>query len=88
MEQTNFTANDFLLQLQDKGFKWEQTRLPKGLSLPDKPYFHRQDRARHYAFRTADMSYLIYDEQLLDIETYLTKLLDYIAGYKTMYLLA
>ena len=88
MEQTHFTANDFLLQLQDKGFKWEQTRLPKGLSLPDKPYFHRQDRARHYAFRTADMSYLIYDEQLLDIESYLTKLQNFITWYRKLHLVS
>ncbi len=65
---------------------WEKTRLPKGLSLPDKDYFYRQDRARHYAFRRADMSYLICDEQLLGLEVYLTKLQDYIIWYKNQYL--
>ena len=56
---------------------WEKTRLPKGLSTADKKYFHRQDRARHFANRRAEMSYLIYDEQLLDLEGYLKKLRDY-----------
>lgn len=63
---------------------WEQTRLPKGLSTPEKDYFHQQDRARHYANRTADMSYLIYDEQLLNLEGYLERLKEYMAYYKTL----
>ena len=49
---------------------WEKTRLPKGLSMPGKPFFHQQDRARHFAFRRADMTYLIYDEQRLGLEDY------------------
>ena len=53
---------------------WQRTRLPKGLSLPDKPYVHARDRARHFANRTADMSYLVLDEQLLDLEGYLSSL--------------
>ena len=56
---------------------WEKTRLPKGMSTPDKKYFYKMDRSRHFANRTADMSYLIYDEQLLDMEGYLTKLKAY-----------
>ncbi len=63
---------------------WEKTRLPKGMSTPTKEFFHQQDRARHYAFRTADMSYLIYDEQLLDMEGYLEDLEEYMAYYKTL----
>ncbi len=59
---------------------WEKTRLPKGLSTPDKEFFHRQDRARHFAFRRADMSYLIYDEELLGLEEYLSKLKAYITS--------
>jgi hexosaminidase len=47
------------------------------MSTPEKEFFHEQDRARHFAFRTADMSYLIYDEQLLGIEEYLEKLREY-----------
>ncbi len=65
---------------------WEQTRLPKGMSTPDKTYFHQQDRARHYANRTPDMSYLIYDEQLLNMEGYLKQLKEYIDYYKKSYL--
>ena len=56
---------------------WEKTRLPKGMSTPEKKYFYKMDRSRHYANRTADMSYLIYDEQLLDMEDYLEKLKAY-----------
>jgi hypothetical protein len=61
---------------------WEQTRLPKGMSDPDRKYFHQQDRARHFANRRVDMSYLIYDEQLLDLEGYLQKLRTYMDEYK------
>ena len=62
---------------------YEQTRLPKGYSTPSKLYFWQQDRARHFAFRRPDMSFLIYDEQLLDIEGYLEKLNAYIEFFKT-----
>ncbi len=62
---------------------WEKTRLPKGLSTKNKTYFHRQDRARHFANRRADMTYLIYDEQKLDMEGYLEKLKAYTDYYKT-----
>ena len=64
---------------------WEETRLPKGLSTGDKDFFHRQDRARHFAFRRADMSYLIYDEELLGLEEYRDKLLEYMEWYKLTY---
>lgn len=57
--------------------KWEETRLPKGMSTPDKPYFFEQERTRHFASRVAGMDYLIYDEQLLDLEGYLEKLKTY-----------
>jgi len=62
---------------------WEKTRLPKGMNTPDKKYFFRQDRARHFANRTPDMSYFIYDEQQLDLEGYLEKLKVYIEKFKT-----
>ncbi len=65
---------------------WEKTRLPKGMSTDEKEFFHQQDRARHFAFRQADMSYLIYDEELLGLEEYLENLLDYMAYYRTLYL--
>jgi hexosaminidase len=64
---------------------WEKTRLPKGMSTGDKEFFHRQDRARHFAFRRADMTYLIYDEELLGLEDYREKLLEYIAYYRSLY---
>ncbi|MEN8230000.1 MAG: hypothetical protein ABFS38_17705, partial [Bacteroidota bacterium] len=66
---------------------WEKTRFPKGLSTEEKEFFHRQDRARHFAFRRADMSYLIYDEELLGLEDYREKLLEYMEWYKKSYLL-
>ncbi|HUU29848.1 MAG TPA: hypothetical protein VM123_18755, partial [archaeon] len=65
---------------------WEKTRLPKGLSTPEKKYFHRQDRARHFANRRADMTYLIYDEQLLDLDGYLKSLQEYMTWYRETYL--
>ncbi|NOR35055.1 MAG: family 20 glycosylhydrolase [Bacteroidales bacterium] len=64
---------------------WERTRLPKGMSTDEKEFFHRQDRARHYAFRRADMSYLICDEEELGLEEYKEKLLDYIDYYRSLY---
>jgi hypothetical protein len=66
---------------------WEKTRLPKGLSTDDKTYFHRQDRARHFANRKADMSYLIYDEELLGLEQYREDLMEYMEWYRELYLL-
>jgi hypothetical protein len=75
------------IERREKVFKdltetWEKTRLPKGMSLPGKQYFHQQDRARHFANRTPDMSYLIYDEQLLNMEGYLLDLEEYMDYYK------
>jgi hexosaminidase len=61
---------------------YEETRLPRGMSTPDKTYFWQQDRARHFGFRRPDMSFLIYDEQLLDMEGYLEKLKAYIDFFK------
>ena len=61
---------------------YEETRLPKGFSTKDKPFFWQQDRARHFAFRQPDMTFLIYDEQLLDMEGYLEKLKAYIEYFK------
>jgi hexosaminidase len=61
---------------------WEKTRLPKGMSTSDKEFFFMQDRARHFANRTPDMTYLIYDEQLLGLEEYLEKLRAYMKYFK------
>lgn len=62
---------------------WEKTRLPKGMSTAEKKYFYQQDRTRHFANRRPDMSYLIYDEQQLDLEGYLERLKAYIEKYKS-----
>ena len=56
---------------------WQKTRLPKGMSTPEKKFFFRQDMTRHFANRTPDMTYLIIDEQDLDPEGYLVKLKTY-----------
>lgn len=61
---------------------WEKTRLPKGLSTAEKKYFFQQDRARHFANRVPDMTYLIYDEQQLGLEEYSAKLKEYMDYYK------
>jgi hypothetical protein len=47
---------------------YEQRQLPKGLSTPKKAFAHGRDRARHFANRTADLRYLIVDEDLLNLE--------------------
>ncbi len=70
-QQATLTTGDFIF---DEGVKLDQD---EGATPAEKKYFHRQDRARHFANRRADMSYLIYDEQLLDLEGYLKKLQDY-----------
>ncbi len=61
---------------------WEKSRLPKGMSTEYSNYFFIQDRARHFANRTKDMTYLIYDEQMLDMEGYLEDLKAYMEYYK------
>ena len=58
---------------------YEETRFPKGFSTGEKEFLWQQDRARHFANRRPDMSFLIYDEQLLDMEGYLDKLKAYIS---------
>ncbi|MBK7713738.1 MAG: family 20 glycosylhydrolase [Bacteroidales bacterium] len=63
---------------------YEETRLPRGFSTADKKYFWQQDRARHFGFRRPDMSFLIYDEQLLDMEGYLEKLKAYTDNFKSI----
>jgi hexosaminidase len=56
---------------------WGKTMLPKGMSTDTKKYFFEQDRTRHFANRTPDMTYLIVDEQQLGLEDYLVKLAEY-----------
>jgi hypothetical protein len=55
------------------------------MDTADKEFFHRQDRARHFAFRRADMTYLICDEQMLDLEGYLAELEAYTDWYRQTY---
>ncbi|CAG5000832.1 hypothetical protein DYBT9275_02541 [Dyadobacter sp. CECT 9275] len=56
---------------------WSKTMLPKGMSTNTKKYFFEQDRTRHFANRTADMTYLIIDEEQLGLDEYLVKLREY-----------
>ena len=65
---------------------WEKTRLPKGMSSPEKKYFFRQDRARHLANRRHDMTYLICDEEMLGLEGYLVNLKAYMDWYKKTFM--
>ncbi|MEO6722042.1 MAG: hypothetical protein ABIN67_16875, partial [Ferruginibacter sp.] len=65
---------------------WNKTRLPKGMSTENKKYFFRQDRTRHFANRTPDMSYLIIDEIDLNLENYLSKLREFIGKYQSAYM--
>ncbi len=64
---------------------WEQTRLRKGMSTPDKQYYFEQDRTRHFANRVPGMNYLIYDEEKLDMEIYLQKLDKYIQFFENRF---
>lgn len=61
---------------------WEKTRLPKGMSVDERTFFFQQDRTRHFANRQPDMTYLIYDEQKLNMEGWLEKLKNYMKKYK------
>lgn len=65
---------------------WNKTQLVKGMSTKGKKYFFEQDRTRHFANRVADMSYLIVDEQQLDLENYLVKLQQYIQYFGKRFL--
>jgi len=65
---------------------WEKHQFPKGLSLPGKEYLHARDRQRNFANRRPDLSFMIYDEELLGLEDYIQDLSEYISWYKTNYL--
>ena len=65
---------------------WERTRLPKGMSTPDKQYFFEQERTRHFANRVPGMNYLIYDEEKLGLESYLKQLQEYMAFFSNRFL--
>ncbi|GAG23121.1 unnamed protein product, partial [marine sediment metagenome] len=63
---------------------WEKSRLPKGLSTAKKAFVHRRDRGPHFANRTADMRYLIIDEELLDLEGWADSLEALANDYETL----
>ncbi|MBE9511986.1 MAG: family 20 glycosylhydrolase, partial [Bacteroidetes bacterium] len=65
---------------------WEKSQLPRGMSTTEKKYVHGRDQQRNFANRTPDLSFMIYDEQLLGLEKYLEQLQDYIEWYKKKYL--
>lgn len=65
---------------------WERTRIPKGMSTPDKQYFFEQERTRHFANRVPGMNYLIYDEEKLGLEPYLDQLQQYITFFNNRFL--
>ncbi len=65
---------------------WERTRLPKGMSTQEKKFFFEQDRTVHFANRALDMTYLIIDEQKLDLEGFLVKLQKYNKFYHDRFL--
>jgi hypothetical protein len=65
---------------------WEKSQLPKGISTPQKKYVHARDRQHNFANRRPDYSFIIYDEQKLDLEGYLAKLREYMKWYKETYL--
>jgi hypothetical protein len=65
---------------------WEKNQFPKGMSTKDKHYVHGRDQQRNFANRRPDLSFMIYDEQLLGIEDYLDRLKKYIDFYKERYL--
>ena len=61
-------------------------QFPKGMSLPGKEYLHARDRQRNFANRRADLSFMIYDEEMLDLEGYLRDLKKYIEWYEVNYI--
>ena len=65
---------------------WEKSQLRRGMSLPGKKYVHGRDQQRNFANRRPDLTFMIYDEQLLGIEDYLEKLREYMDWYKKTYL--
>ena len=88
--QASQIAKDNLLEKDQvfTGIKttWEKHQFPKGMSLPRKEYLHARDRQRNFANRRADLSFMIYDEELLGLEEYIEDLSEYLAWYKTNYL--
>jgi hypothetical protein len=66
---------------------WGKSQLPRGMSTPEKKYVHGRDQQRNFANRRPDLSFMIYDEQLLGLEEYLKQLQDYSDWYNETYLI-
>jgi len=60
---------------------WEKSQLPRGMSTAEKKYVHGRDQQRNFANRRPDLSFMIYDEQLLGLEEYLEDLQAYLNWY-------
>jgi hypothetical protein len=90
LTQARQIAEDNLLERDQvfSGIKytWEKHQFPKGMSLPGKDYLHARDRQRNFANRRPDLSFMIYDEELLGLEEYIQDLSDYLEWYKTNHL--
>jgi hypothetical protein len=65
---------------------WGKSQLPKGMSTPETKYVHGRDQQRNFANRRPDLSFMIYDEEQLGLEDYLTRLGSYMDWYKKTYL--
>ena len=65
---------------------WEKSQLPRGMSTSEKKYVHGRDQQRNFANRRPDLTFMIYDEQLLGLEEYLKQLQDYSDWYNKTYL--
>ncbi|MFO7671106.1 MAG: glycoside hydrolase family 20 zincin-like fold domain-containing protein [Bacteroidales bacterium] len=65
---------------------WEKEQFPKGMSTPGQSYHHARDRQRNFANRRPDLTFMIYDEELLGLEDYLRELVEYKDWYKSTYL--
>lgn len=65
---------------------WEKSQLPRGMSTPGKKYVYARDQGRNFANRRPDLSFMIYDEQLLGLEEYQERLQIYMDWYSKTYL--
>ena len=53
---------------------WEKSQLPRGMSTPQKKYVHGRDQQRNFANRRPDLTFMIADEEQLNLEGYLADL--------------
>ncbi len=65
---------------------WEKSQLPKGMSTPCKQYIHARDQQRNFANRRPDLTFMICDEQDIDLEGFLAKLRAYTEAYRIKYI--